>query len=1121
MLRLKFELDNLAPLSPIHSPRQDMPLPYICNECRISLLRRARNITKSRWRTGAAFTSLSDSVADILPRRPKEAPAPRPDRKERDPNVSATTERVLRGSGLDIRLDELFAYKKRPPYAGTPGRYSRRWEEPSDENELVSQLNGSNQPVATRRRPLTRSESAPEEGRSFVRQRWPSRSSTPSRNLSQSEAALEEFFAYKTRPMQQGLSEKYSPPSEVALEEELENTAKHLDDIFFGFGHTTEPETSPEDSPYQQEPESEQSSNASPPDKFEQSLKDTIDTSQSHPAQLGPKLEHPEAITTQLDAILQDSSKNATEAYRFFVEKFPHRNARALRQPALQDRRLLLKGVVFDRLLKKVTTAWCEADDHEQSSLPCPSQLASQLQWLSVHRPDHTLASIHRPEHALGSLWIILVNLLKHDVADGQERSSPLEHEILRLWVHLFKNFVADWCRPSHDSVDQKSPQADNEAQTVAVASERSESSLQSIEPVSLDWNVLPDKPLPRNRIFSRRLRSSIILLNEHVNMFGAVALATFDHFARRLANNGPDGLAGEVEPLLTFMARAIPRSDVDSSVAAFEEMAAAADLDLTIIKAASNRMRDYPIQANFSLVASSLGVDGTQPFSREALEAYFSSRLGKALEKANLQAAQRLWEHAVRAYTQISEKEKGAALSLADSEEDAQPGALPSKLYSVFLYTLTGLGRHDIAVEVWNYMIQHGTKPTTHQYNAMMQGCGRRRDIDALNRIWQMMHTSGVTFDVSCWNTRVHAMALSGRSVDTLKLLDEMSDTWKQSQSAQTQITKGKDSKSTAPVLTAVEPSVETLNACVTVFARKSRRDLIQKAFAWGHAHGIKPDQITFNALINLSLRSNNIDEALKLLAQMSKQGIPPDDATFAIIMNAVFRSDHIRAMTPQEQNNVVMKTLEGMHAYGLGTGPAADRIYAMFVDRLLKDYGNIESAKSVINIMRQRGVVITPHVYTSLMTYYFEGGSEPDFAAIESLWGKMRNEGSAMDHVFFDRMIEMYARVGETGQALMFLGRMSNQGNKPSKSALMELLEALMKQGQWDRVRELVRDIKEEKGFVKGGIKFVMRPGFESKFWSYIEEVQREMQFVQSGRDSSPAVRAVEGPSAAAVAG
>lgn len=1118
-------LDHLTPLSSINSPRQDMPLPYICNECRRSLLRRVPTVSRSQWQTRASFTSLSDSVADILPRQPKDAPTRQPELKERKSNLNAATERFPRGNGLDIRLDELFAYKKRPPQRGTAGRYSRPSEDRSDENEILAAFGRSNKSVTAPRRVSSRSGAVLENADSFARQRRPAQPNTHGRNLSRSEAALEEFFAFKSRPTQQDTPWENSPQSEAALEEEPDDTARHLDDIFFGFGHTAEPKNSLEEPQYQEEGEVAQIPNDPAPESFEQSLKDIIDTSQPQPTQSGPKLEHPEAVATQLDAILQDSSKDATEAYRFFIEKFPNRNSRALRQPPLQDRRLLLKGVVFDRLLKKVTTAWCETDDHDQNGLTSPTKLAAQLQWLSTHRVEHTFGSMHRPEHVLGSIWIILVALLKHGIADSQEGSSPLEHEVLRLWAHIFKHFVADWCEPSNPSGDEKLPQPHDEVQSPLVGADvsrkRSGSSLESVEPVSLDWTVLPAKSLPGNRVFSRKLRSSVILPNEHVNMFGAVALATFDHFARRLANHPPDDLAGEAEPLLTFIARAIPGSDVHSSVAPFEEMATAAGLDSTLIEATSNRMRDYPIQANYSLVASALGVHGSRPFSRDAVEEYFASRLTTALDKSNLQATQRLWEHAVRAYTQISEKEKGAALSLADSEEDAQPGALPSKLYSVFLYTLTGLGRHDIAVKVWNYMIQHGTKPTTHQYNAMMQGCGRRKDIDALNRIWQMMHTSGVQFDVSCWTTRVHAMALSGRSVDTIRLLDEMSDTWKQSQAIQAQVAKGKNSKSTAAVPSAVQPSVEVLNSCVTVFARKGRRDLIQRAFAWGHAQGIKPDHITFNALISLSLRSNNIDEALKLLAQMSKQGTAPDDATFAIIMNAVFRSNHIRAMAPEEQNSIVVKTLEGMHTYGLGTGPTADHIYAMFVDRLLKDYGNIEGAKTVINIMRERGVIITPHVYTSLMTYYFEGSAEPDFAAVENLWGRMRTEGSAMDHVFFDRMIEMYARAGETGQSLMFLGRMSNQGNKPSKSALMELLEALMRQGQWDRVRELVRDIKKEKGYVKGGIKHVMRPGFERKFWAFIEEVERDMQYVQSGRDGSRAVGAVEEPIAATVAG
>lgn len=1021
-----------------------MTLPYVCHKCRRILLRRVRTLNRSQWATKAAYNAFAASVAEIVPRQPKEASEHRQEPKGRVPFDEAEFEGTPIHYGREVRLDDLFAYKKRPTQPATRGRYSQHSDEPLEE-----EINGTDTEL---------------DGASLKQREGKSKRQHPSQDWKDGSHYVQ----------------------------------RELDRVFEAF----------------------QSKKTSPFDLSSNNEHRTAQLAETPPwAKRRHALDYAEPVATQLDAVLRDDSKSISAAYRIFSEKYTDRNALPLRQPALQDRRLLLKGLIFGRLMKRVTAAWCEAPEDEQNSLPSPSQLSSQLSSLSVNRP----------ELALDSIWTLLVTLLKQGVADAQEESSLFELEILKLWAHLFKNFIPDWLKAR--STGTVSPEVDSAAQDSATPDRPHKTlgenllSLGSPVSTSIDWSGLPNLEqfsfqapgIPRSRAFLRKLRTCITMPRDHLSLLGVAALATFDHFTSRLSAYAADDINEDAAPFLKFIARTIHESHLDSSVVAFGHMARAAGLESTTIEDASNRMRDYAFQSDSSLVASSLGVKDTQPLSREALEAYFTSRLGRALEKANLRAVQRLWDHAVRAYTQVSDREKGAALSLAEREEDANPGALPSKLYSAFLYTLTGLGRHDSAVGVWNYMIEHGSEPTAHQYNAMMQGCGRRRDIDALNRIWQMMLNSGVKIDVSSWNTRVHAMALSGRSGQTLKVLEEMSDTWNREQEAKAKERSAQTPSKTSSVSLAIKPSIETLNACVTVFTRKGRRDLIQKAFAWGHAQGIRPDRITFNALVGLALRENNVSEALKLLAQMSKQGIEPDDATFSIILNTIVRSDHVRAMGPEEQSQAIVEFLDGMTVYGIGMGSRSNHVYTICVDRLLKDHRNIEAAKTVIDIMRKRKVIITPHIYTSLMTHYFESGDEPDFAAIENLWARIRNEGGAVDHLFFDRMIEMYARAGETGQALMFLGRMSNQGMKPSKSALMELLESLMRFGQWNRVQDVLMDIREGTGLVKGGMK--IQSDFEKKFWAFIEEVENVVQSMHNNRRASQPVETTEESNAAAV--
>ncbi len=941
-----------------------MTLFFICKECRRSLVRQAQAVRRLQWLDRASFISLSDSVAEILPQQPKEASNRHKESLKAKPDI---TERSQQRAGRDIRLEELFAYKRWPDQRGRPGRYSRHSREKTDEevdNSAVDHENESFQPQIL-------------EGNSQA-----------------------------------------SPAAEKCFDQQTQKRVNAL-------------------------------------------LRDS--TSRNHepvPEKISPEMKPPTPVATELDDLLRDPSKDANDAWKFVNDNFSP-NSPSLQRPVLQDRILLQKGTVFNRLLEKVVAAWCrdqisdEVTEHDRA-LPSPSQVINKLRTLNV---------LHTWFH-MDAIWVLLVEMIRQDFGDGMnEYLSPLGHEVLKLWADLLN----DKTTPSHN-IRQ------------------------------------PDRTIG-NRFEQRLRRSTPGFPMERMTALSAAAVATFEQFTRRLSMGSFDDVQIEAEPFLWYMVSLLYNADVQPAIHLYTRKLEAAEVDGSTIQKAVDRIRNFPLQAKIAYASNSLNPFNSTQFSsvsRESLENYFTSRLGKALEAANLQEVERLWKHAQQVYTQISEQEKGAALSLADTEEDANPGALPSRLYTMFLHTLAGLGRPESAKEVWNYMIQHGTKPSVAHWNSILQGYGKKKDANGLESMWQRMIEAGVRPDLQTWTTRVHGMALSGRLNRSLSLLEEMGEMWDRVEP----VTKNKQGNHSAADRTSIfpQPTTEVLNAAVTVFARRKRRDLIQRAFAWAHSRGIKPDHITFNALIRLALREQNLDEAMKLLQQMAKQNIQPDEATFAITLDAVLRSAYVQNMSPEQQGDMALSTLNSMETQGLRT---SGHIFATLIDRLLKTYNNAHAAYMVLKYMRDRNVTISPPIYTSLMTHYFNQ-DEPDFAAIEALWSNIRFSGSAVDHLFYDRMIEMYSRAGDTGNARRFLNRMSNEGKKPSYQALMELLQALVKARQWPQVQELVRDIKRREGLVKSGVKYSEK-GFAQRFWEFVDNLVLPTRMGESSLDGSQVSSAV----------
>lgn len=501
-------------------------------------------------------------------------------------------------------------------------------------------------------------------------------------------------------------------------------------------------------------------------------------------------------------------------------------------------------------------------------------------------------------------------------------------------------------------------------------------------------------------------------------------------------------------------------------------------------------------------------------------------TRLGQAMEKQNGAQAEHI---------------KAEVFDFALSPEKPP---LPNQLYEHLMLALLTLRKPQSAIEVWNHFVQSGRQPTAKTYTVMMRGAQQVRDINGSEGFWQKMRAAGVQPDIHAWTTRIFGLIRGGKVDFGLRALSEMGQEW--INAARAQQAAGAPKKQGGRKQTKVEemapaeaakmfegdvagvprPNLVLMNAAVSGLASRDDQH-IPKVLAWGRMFGIEPDGTTYNVLLNITMRHGQAAEAVAILKRMAERGIQADSTTWTVLLSAFFEGKVLDELSPEQQQDRVMGFIRGLEA---ATTSAIDQKgYALVIDRLLKAYDNPPAASAVLAHMTEQGLQPTTHIYTILMSSYFQR-QPPDFAAAEALWNQIQaadgGRGATVDALFYDRMIEAYAThhwsVG-TQPLLSFLQRMTDSGQRPSWRALHHAARALYERGDWNHLTQIVDQARE---WVKrdGNGQYMLvgeRSYGQRDFWSFVietgllreEGVERPEQLMRQKTGQSPLTRRMGG--------
>lgn len=432
----------------------------------------------------------------------------------------------------------------------------------------------------------------------------------------------------------------------------------------------------------------------------------------------------------------------------------------------------------------------------------------------------------------------------------------------------------------------------------------------------------------------------------------------------------------------------------------------------------------------------------------------YINRRLHEAFTKKNLRQVDEIW----------ADVSKWPINTSGVEGSSAEPGTMSIALANYLILVYMGLRQPNRAIDVWNHMVQAGLTPTLRTWESMMTGTINARDPQALEQVWTKMKMAQVEPDTICWATRVGGLLTCRKTDAGVAALDEMGRIWIEAARQKYPSMDLAQLQLRNDIEGAVKPSIEVINAAIGALFKNNVPKAAYKVLAWAGKFGIAPNVDTYNTLLRPLIRDGRSQEAMALLQRMYKTGVQPDSYTFTTILDETFRS--LDGYTPEEANEIVQSVFAEMELAGVKPNI---QIFGKIIRQLLPHDGvapgELATVNAVIDTMSKQGVEPNAFIYTMLLEQYF-AQKPPDMDGVRNTIERASNTKGGTDEIFWDRAIEGYARLNETGPAMRILGRVQSSKGKVGWTAMRLLLLALVENQESELARTLVSNAVIDNG-------------------------------------------------------
>lgn len=626
--------------------------------------------------------------------------------------------------------------------------------------------------------------------------------------------------------------------------------------------------------------------------------------------------------------------------------------------------------------------------------------------------------------------------------------ATPLLEELLDIWEIFMEEFgTKDHSVMSQPPKSESLDQSGNNGGSVPTSSDRIRA-----------WRGLPNKldtGLPSLSTQSAIRQRFLEFLPEYpdrpMNGIAEAALLTHDCIDMLKTNSViSDSVIRSAQPLHSFV-RHLNYKGYHLSGLVIDMLKAKglspriADLAVAGWEAAPKSKTEYLVSVgpSTSVLKKSIFQQSTE-WKRRQIR-LISQDLARAVQRSDTGLATKLWQ---RFYD--------------NSIHDGVMESSQDQILSQFLTSFFSLRRPEQAVNVWNAMVRWNLTPKQKHWQAMIVGSTKAKDLTSVQQIWSNMKAAGVEPDTKSWTAWIHGLIKCGEWQIGLGALEELGHIWRRAPE------KAKPNDTGTGQLL---PTIEPVNGAITALLATGKADLVPKVFRWAKSRNLTMNTSTFNIMLRPAIRKDRIDEVYHLLSEMETHNCQPDIVTFTIILNGLLSNptSSFHTQTPEAQQSTVLSLLSTLQNNGL---TATAHTYSTVLDGLLSPQTlNLTAARAVLDHMAGNNLKPSPHIYTILVSHYFDA-SPPNLAAIDSLLHRIRQEKGVLDPVFYDRMIEGYARMGEVEKMLQFVRRAPKEGKTPSWMALLAVLKELVRQQEWVFVKEFVADVSDrEEGLLRHG--------------------------------------------------
>ena len=457
-----------------------------------------------------------------------------------------------------------------------------------------------------------------------------------------------------------------------------------------------------------------------------------------------------------------------------------------------------------------------------------------------------------------------------------------------------------------------------------------------------------------------------------------------------------------------------------------------------------------------------------------EQIQSGLVRELQLAAQKRDINHASHVWGRFFEKFKELQNSRKNHDISLDKTSLGV--------VFAEFLNTFLSLGQLGKAIVVWNMMIESGYPPNKNHWINMLKVCVTNRDRSSLQSIWQTMLAQNLRPNNHMWTVYIRGLVMS-RSWDlTLSALEEMGKSWLDSKNDEH---PPDDTESGQTDLQEQhQPSMVPINTALAGLIGFERVKTAHSVLQWAKSRGLKPDTVTYNIFLRPAVRNNQRREVTRILKEMEANDCQPDVGTFTTLLDGLFRNptNSFQSQRPEEQEKAVSRIFEDMRDNGI---VANNRTYSTILDSLLspKQF-NLAAAGAVLAKMMELNIKPSRDIYTILVTHHFSC-NPPNLIAIDRIWERIQREKTPVDHVFYDRMIENYSRIGQVEKALGFVRLMPKLGKTPGWLALHAVLDALVHVEEWGIIKDLLKDVVDPKQFFKHGTR-----GWrgEDDFWDLV---------------------------------